>query len=159
MSSSFWLLGVESHDFFQAEKERTACKAEQIHKMTTISTQNDNLGPFWVKIVVSLWICSALQAVLSISAREKSRDSTPNSQKLEDMCRAQKCYFRTLKNATRWKKKPSASIISWFASPWYFSGIPPKKYIRQTFKFQYAAIDLYGFGIKYKQNWSSWRQQ
>ena len=30
MSSSFWLLGVESRYFSQAEKERTACKAEQI---------------------------------------------------------------------------------------------------------------------------------
>ena len=38
MSSSFWLLGGESRDFSQAEKERTAsCKAEQIRKMTTIS--------------------------------------------------------------------------------------------------------------------------
>ena len=46
MSSSFWLLGVESRDFSQAEKERTACKAEQIHTMTTCFTQNDNLGPF-----------------------------------------------------------------------------------------------------------------
>jgi hypothetical protein len=26
--------------FFQAEKERTACKAKQIHKMTTIFTEN-----------------------------------------------------------------------------------------------------------------------
>ena len=40
MSPSFWLLGVESRDFSQAEKERTACKAEQIHKMATIFTQN-----------------------------------------------------------------------------------------------------------------------
>ena len=39
MSSSFWLLEVESCDFSQAEKERTACKGEQIHKMTTIFTQ------------------------------------------------------------------------------------------------------------------------
>ena len=52
MSSSFGLLGVESRDFSQGEKERTACKAEQIHKMTIIFTQNDNLGPIWVKIVV-----------------------------------------------------------------------------------------------------------
>ena len=44
MCSSFWLLGVESRDFTQAEKERTACKAEQIYKMTTIFTQKDNLG-------------------------------------------------------------------------------------------------------------------
>ena len=46
MSTSFWLFRVESHDFSQAEKERTACKYEQIHKMTTIFTQNDNLGGF-----------------------------------------------------------------------------------------------------------------
>ena len=46
MSFSFWLLGVESRDFSQAEKETTGCKAEEIHKMTTIFTQNDNLGPF-----------------------------------------------------------------------------------------------------------------
>ena len=32
MSSSFWLLGFESRDFPQAVKEKTACKAEQIHK-------------------------------------------------------------------------------------------------------------------------------
>ena len=40
MSSSFGLLGVESRDFYHAEKERAACKDEQIHKMTTIFTQN-----------------------------------------------------------------------------------------------------------------------
>jgi hypothetical protein len=33
MSSSFWLLGVQSGYFSQAEKEIIACKAEQIHKM------------------------------------------------------------------------------------------------------------------------------
>ena len=80
MSSSFWLLGVELRDFFQAEQERTACKAEQIHNMTTIFTQNDNLGPFWVEIVVIFLICSALQAVLSFSAWQKSHDSTPAAQ-------------------------------------------------------------------------------
>jgi hypothetical protein len=32
-------------------KERAACKAEQIHKMRTIFTQRDNLGPFRVIIV------------------------------------------------------------------------------------------------------------
>jgi hypothetical protein len=40
MSSGFGLPGVESRDFSQAEKERTACKAEEIHKITTIFTQN-----------------------------------------------------------------------------------------------------------------------
>ena len=53
MFSSFWLLGVESRGLSQAEKE-TACKAELIHKMITIFTQNDNLRPFRVKIVVNL---------------------------------------------------------------------------------------------------------
>ena len=40
MSSSFCLLRVESHDFSHAEDERTAFKAEKIHKMTTICNQN-----------------------------------------------------------------------------------------------------------------------
>ena len=40
ISSSFWLLGVESRDFSHAEKEWTACKAGQIHEMTIIFTQN-----------------------------------------------------------------------------------------------------------------------
>ena len=46
MYSSFWLLGVEPRDFSLAEKERTACKAEHIHKMTMIFIQKDNPGPF-----------------------------------------------------------------------------------------------------------------
>ena len=40
MFYSFWLLRVESCDFSQDEEERTAGKAEQIHKMATIFTQN-----------------------------------------------------------------------------------------------------------------------
>ena len=36
---------------------------------------------FWMKIVVILWIFSALQVVLSFSAWEKSLESTPNRQK------------------------------------------------------------------------------
>ena len=66
MSSSFWLLGVESRDFSHAEKEKTACKAEQIHKMTTIFTQNDNFcfktDPFDGKML----ICSALHHSYSL---------------------------------------------------------------------------------------------
>ena len=46
MSSSFWLLAVESRDLSQAEKEITAFKAEQINKMTTIFTQNNNFDHF-----------------------------------------------------------------------------------------------------------------
>ena len=85
MCSSFWLLGVESLDFSQAEKETTACKAVQIHKTTTIFTPNENLEPLWVKIVVILWICSSLQEVLFFSAWKKSQDSTLNSQKIDHM--------------------------------------------------------------------------
>jgi hypothetical protein len=40
------ILGVESHDFSQADKEISACKVEEIQKMTSIFTQNDNQGPF-----------------------------------------------------------------------------------------------------------------
>ena len=43
MSSTFWLSQVESRDFSEAEKERTDCQAEKIHKMTTIFTQKENL--------------------------------------------------------------------------------------------------------------------
>ena len=51
-----------------------------------IFTRNGPRLSFWVKIVVILWICPALQAVLSFSAWEKPRDSTPNNrQKLEDI--------------------------------------------------------------------------
>ena len=46
MCSRFWLWGAESRDFSQAEKETTACKAGQIHKMTAFFTQNENLAPF-----------------------------------------------------------------------------------------------------------------
>jgi hypothetical protein len=45
MCSKKNILAVESRDISQAEKEITACKAEQIHKMTPIFTQNDNQGP------------------------------------------------------------------------------------------------------------------
>ena len=47
MFSSFWLLGVESRDFSHAEKEKVAFKAGQIHKMTSIFSQNGPrlLGP------------------------------------------------------------------------------------------------------------------
>ena len=82
---SFGLLWVESRDFSQAEKERTACKAVQIHKMTTIFIENGPRLSFWAKMVVILWICSALQVDLSFLAWGKPRDSTRNSQKLEDM--------------------------------------------------------------------------
>ena len=40
MSPGFCLLGVESRDFSQSEKDRINCKAEQIHKMTIIFTKN-----------------------------------------------------------------------------------------------------------------------
>ena len=46
MSSSFWQLGVESRDFSHAEKEKSAWKAEQIHKMTTIFTRNGPMLSF-----------------------------------------------------------------------------------------------------------------
>ena len=71
MFSSFWLLALRSRDLSHAEKEKNAGKAEQI--------QNDNLGPFLVKIVVIFWICSALQAVISSSGWDKSRDPTAKS--------------------------------------------------------------------------------
>jgi hypothetical protein len=46
MCSKKKILAIESRGLSQAEKKITACKAEQIHKMTTIFTQNNNKGPF-----------------------------------------------------------------------------------------------------------------
>ena len=40
------ILGVESRDSSQVEKKITACKAEQIKKITPMITQNDIQGPF-----------------------------------------------------------------------------------------------------------------
>ena len=51
MSSRLWQLGDESRDVFHAEKERTACKREQIRKMTTVLTPRLSFG---VQIVVIL---------------------------------------------------------------------------------------------------------
>ena len=71
ISSSCWLLGVESHDFSHAKEERTACKADQIHTMKTIFTQN---GPRLSLIVLSENSChfvnlpSFARVVLSFSA-------------------------------------------------------------------------------------------
>ena len=73
-------LGVESRDFSQVEKERTACKAGQIHKMTATITQSDNfLFENYCNFVNLLSFASSS----FFSALEKSLDSTPNSQKLE----------------------------------------------------------------------------
>ena len=71
--------------FLKLRKKELPAKFGKLTKWQTFFTQNDNLGPFWVKIVVILWICTALQAMLSFSASEKLRDSTPNSQKLKHM--------------------------------------------------------------------------
>ena len=43
MSSTFLQLAVGSRDLSQAEKEITLCKAEQIHKMTTVIEMNNNI--------------------------------------------------------------------------------------------------------------------
>ena len=43
MSFSFLQLAVGSRDLSQAEKEITLCKAEQIHKMTTVIEMNNNI--------------------------------------------------------------------------------------------------------------------
>ena len=63
MSSSFLLLAVGSSDLSQAENETIFGKAEQIHKMATYFTQNDNFlqaGPF---CFTTVGIYSALQIV------------------------------------------------------------------------------------------------
>jgi hypothetical protein len=83
---SSWLLAEKSHlDLSQSEKKITVAKVDQIQKMTTGFTQNDNFWPFWVKIIVILWIWSALTTVIFFSTWDKSRDLLANSQLLEQM--------------------------------------------------------------------------
>jgi hypothetical protein len=36
MSSNFWLLGVDLRDFSHAEKEKNACKAEQLFSLKMV---------------------------------------------------------------------------------------------------------------------------
>ena len=56
MSSSFLLLEVESRDFSHAEKQRTACKAEQIHKMTTtLKSLIEEHAPHHSKVQKDAW--------------------------------------------------------------------------------------------------------
>ena len=66
MSSSFWLLPVESHNFSQVEKERTACKAEQIHKMITIFGS--------CKVTWATKQLSSLYEIAQVSLQVQSKD-------------------------------------------------------------------------------------
>ena len=54
--------------FLILRKTKVLAKLSKFTKWQPFSLEKDNLGPFWVKIVVILWICSALQAVLSFPA-------------------------------------------------------------------------------------------
>ena len=87
MWSSFWLLGVEWRDFSHAEKERSACKDEQIQKMTTSFTQNGARLSFWVKMVVILWNCTALKQFY-LSQHEKNHVTQLPTAKTRTTCKA-----------------------------------------------------------------------
>ena len=49
------------------------------------SQQSENIWPFWVRIIVILWICSAMKTVIFFSSWDKSHDSSANSSKFEQM--------------------------------------------------------------------------
>ena len=73
--------------------------------MTTIFTQDHNLGPFGVEIHIILWTWSALQAVIFLSW-DKSRDPTAN-RKLEDK---QTTLFRIATIKTGQVARPSPQV-------------------------------------------------
>ena len=83
----FFLSGIASIYCWQLDhviylvlrKKELLANLCKFNKMTTIFTQNDNLRPFWVKIIVILWICSAWQTIISFSAWDKSFDPTAKS--------------------------------------------------------------------------------
>ena len=62
---------------------------------------------FWVKIGVILWICSALQAVLSFSAWEKLRDSAHRIFILEHK-------MRSLVSLVMWKVNTRFTMANYF---------------------------------------------
>ena len=66
MCSSFLLLALGTRDLSQAEKKMNTCKAEQMHKMTKI-TQNNNQGPLCVTTIVILCTYSQHSKQLHIS--------------------------------------------------------------------------------------------
>ena len=53
--------------------------------MTTNFTQNENVWPFWVKIIIILWIYSPLTTFILFSGWNKSRGLSANSSKLEEI--------------------------------------------------------------------------
>ena len=61
-----------------------------IKKDTTIFTQKDNFWPFWMKIIVILWISSGMTTVTFFSAWDKSRDLTANGL---NKCRPPYCIY------------------------------------------------------------------
>ena len=101
-------------------------------KMTTIFTQYNNLGPFWLEIDFILWTCSPLQAVISVPS-DKSLDPTASSEKLEDKQTTQVFEYapdhglrtpREEKAFTAWPKIHSHSQI--------FSYLRPKHILSAT---------------------------
>ena len=82
----------------------------KLGKFTNIFTQNNNLGPFWVKIIVTLWICSALQAVPAFSAC-LSRHLGRCELFSETRCRRAKWPART-PDQTNYKEKTHSEFIA-----------------------------------------------
>ena len=89
MSSSFWLLRVESRDFSKAKKEKKNCLQSWANPQDDNHFHSKRLP----RTILSENSCHFMNLLsfasssffLSFSAWEKWRDSTRNSQKLEDM--------------------------------------------------------------------------
>ena len=57
-------------DLIQTEKEITACKAEQIHKITPIFSQKNNPWPFFTKLCICS-VCIVLRRQFLIENYQK----------------------------------------------------------------------------------------
>ena len=125
MSSSFWLLGVDSCNFSHDEKERTACRADQIHKMTTIFTQNGPRLSFWMKSVshfVNLLSFTSSYFILSLrkitwlnSQQPKTRGHVEHLRHnclIYILCKF-KAYFRFRNGRKYVRKTPSRLYVNW----------------------------------------------
>ena len=94
---------------------------------------------FWVKISVILWICSALQAVISFSAWEKSRDSTPRIFFLEHKMRPLNIDFLAISSHLFYLR--SAGVSKHYYQSW----------IKITSNFKYAVIFRFPWNVRLKR--------
>ena len=94
-----------------------------------------------------MWICWALQAVLSFSAWEKSRDASPNSQNVEDMK-----FVEHLYNSKRVLKQNIVCCIEYCADLILRASVD-RKFSRQRKKRKFWVDDAHWISFSFREAW------